>query len=247
MARHYTINKLCKLTSVSVRTLHYYDEIDLLKPSFRTNKGHRLYSESDLLKLQQIVTFRFLGFTLSKIRPIVQADHQNMFNLIKLQASSIAEEAARIDKVSKFFNYLINQYDQHQSIDWKTVANIIEVLNQKDSDTHKWYERYLSSDELPQFQKYAKTRTSKWLTLFEEVRSNLDTDPCGDVGLELVQKWIALADDAYGDHPQLRKKLWEAYQAGMIPNDFFPFDKDVIAYLSQAFDRFVEVERRSQI
>lgn len=44
MTKFYSINELCKLTLVSVRTLHYYDEINLLKPSRRTSKGHRLYS-----------------------------------------------------------------------------------------------------------------------------------------------------------------------------------------------------------
>lgn len=72
--------------------------------------------------------------------------------------------------------------------------------------------------------------------MFEEVRSNLDTDPEGDVGTKLVSKWIALADEAYGENPALKSKLWEGYKTGLIPNDFFPHDKNVIACLSRAFE-----------
>lgn len=237
MGTIYTINKLCKLTSVSVRTLHYYDEIGLLKPSYRSDNGRRLYGDNDLLRLQQIVTFRFLGFTLSQITLILKNDQPTMFRLIKLQASAIADEAVRIEKASKFLNYLIHLHDQQQTVDWSVVANIIDLLKQKEINAEQWYQKYLSREELKQFQKFAKTRTEKWLALFNEIRNHLDTDPEGKAGARLVKKWIALADEAYGDHPELRGKLWQAYKTGLIPENFFPYDQDVIAYLSRAFEK----------
>ena len=57
--------QLSDLANVSIRTLHYYDKIDLLKPSIRRPNGYRLYSETDLAKLQQIVALKFFGFELS--------------------------------------------------------------------------------------------------------------------------------------------------------------------------------------
>jgi len=58
----YRIKEFSDKTSVTVRTLQYYDDIDLLKPSSRSQAGHRLYSEGDMLKLQQITTLKFMGF-----------------------------------------------------------------------------------------------------------------------------------------------------------------------------------------
>lgn len=236
MSKHYSINKLCQMTKLSVRTLHYYDEINLLKPSYRSAKGHRLYSEIDLLKLQKIVTFRFLGFTLTQIKLIIKNDHKNTLDLVKLQAEAIAEEAARIDKVSKFFNYLISQYEVHDQIDWETTTAIIAALQQKGTNSEAWYEKYLSTSEKNHFSQFVKTRTDKWLALFAEVRAHLHTNPQSETGLSLVAKWIQLADEAYGQQPALRQKLWQAYQSGLIPNDFFPYDKDVIQYLTLAFE-----------
>lgn len=69
----YTIKQLAKLANVTVRTLHYYDEIGLLKPSFSRDNGYRCYEEKELLKLQQILFFRELEFSLEQIVQIVNA------------------------------------------------------------------------------------------------------------------------------------------------------------------------------
>ena len=66
----YTIKKLAELAGVSTRTLRYYDEIDLLKPAKVTEAGYRLYDESSLKKLRQIMFFRELEVPLSEIKAI---------------------------------------------------------------------------------------------------------------------------------------------------------------------------------
>ena len=58
------VGKLAKQTGVSIRTLHHYDEIGLLKPSHRTEAGHRLYTPGDIARLQQIKSLQHLGFSL---------------------------------------------------------------------------------------------------------------------------------------------------------------------------------------
>lgn len=65
------ISEVAKLTGITVRTLHYYDEIGLLKPSEITEAGYRLYSREDLEILQQILFFRELDFPLSQIKEIM--------------------------------------------------------------------------------------------------------------------------------------------------------------------------------
>lgn len=65
------INEVARLSGVTVRTLHYYDEIGLLKPTEITEAGYRLYDENALAKLQQILFFRELDFQLNEIKKIV--------------------------------------------------------------------------------------------------------------------------------------------------------------------------------
>jgi len=69
-----TINRLAKLAGISVRTLHYYDETDLLKPALIQDNGYRLYDEESLKTLQQILFFRELEFSLKQIKQIMSSE-----------------------------------------------------------------------------------------------------------------------------------------------------------------------------
>jgi len=103
--RAYTVGQLAKTAGVSVRTLHHYDHIGLLKPRSRTPAGYRLYEEQDLLRLQQILFFRELDLSLSEIRGIlddpafdqVQAldDHRR---ILQARARRLTNLIATIDK-----------------------------------------------------------------------------------------------------------------------------------------------------
>ena len=69
-----TVHEMAKLTGLTVRTLHYYDEIGLLRPSRLSDSGYRLYDEPELRALQQVMFFRELGFPLSDIRVLMDAE-----------------------------------------------------------------------------------------------------------------------------------------------------------------------------
>jgi DNA-binding transcriptional MerR regulator len=67
----YTVKAVCNIAGVSVRTLHHYDEIGLLRPAGRSAAGYRLYSEKDLQRLQQVLFFKELGFDLAEIKRVL--------------------------------------------------------------------------------------------------------------------------------------------------------------------------------
>lgn len=78
----YTVAKLAKLSGVSIRTLHWYDEVGLLKPAYHGINGYRYYEEEQLLTLQQILFFRELGFELKQIQAILKrSDFDQMLAL----------------------------------------------------------------------------------------------------------------------------------------------------------------------
>jgi DNA-binding transcriptional MerR regulator len=66
-----TVGQVAELASISVRTLHHYDELGLLVPSVRTDAGYRLYADADLVTLQQVLFFKELGFSLADIARIM--------------------------------------------------------------------------------------------------------------------------------------------------------------------------------
>ena len=67
----YQANEFASVAGVTVRTLHHYDRIGLLKPSGYTSAGFRLYRKEDLVRLQQIVTLKFIGFSLRQIKELL--------------------------------------------------------------------------------------------------------------------------------------------------------------------------------
>jgi MerR family transcriptional regulator, thiopeptide resistance regulator len=80
----YTVKQLSELAGVSVRTLHYYDEIGLLKPSSVGENGYRYYEDASLFRLQQILFFREMDLGLLQIKDIL--DHPDFDLVATLQA-----------------------------------------------------------------------------------------------------------------------------------------------------------------
>ena len=93
------ISQVAKLTGVSTRTLQYYDEIGLLKPSRLTAAGYRLYDDDALRALQQILFFRELGFPLKEIRQILQQPDFDRISAFKRQKELFLLKRDRLDRL----------------------------------------------------------------------------------------------------------------------------------------------------
>ena len=91
------ISEVAKLSGVTVRTLHYYDEIGLLKPSKTTEAGYRMYSIEDLEKLQQILFFRELDFPLNEIKEIMVNPKYDKIEALNKHKELLIEKRKRID------------------------------------------------------------------------------------------------------------------------------------------------------
>ncbi len=78
----YTVKRMAKIAGISVRTLHHYDAVGLLRPDSIGSNGYRYYTEKELLKLQQILFFKELDFSLEDIKKIINADHFDVFKAL---------------------------------------------------------------------------------------------------------------------------------------------------------------------
>ena len=92
----YSIGELANLSQVSIRTLHYYDEIDLLSPTTHTDSGHRRYDDASLEKLYHILFLKDLGFELEKIKAIVSDSNKNPYEILTMQMKLIEMEQKRL-------------------------------------------------------------------------------------------------------------------------------------------------------
>src|SRR5215468_2270868 len=91
----YTVSQVARMTRLSVRALHHYDEIGLLVPSARTEAGYRLYGDRDLERLQQILFFRELAFPLEEIARILDDPKFDRRAALLSQRAMLQERAAQ--------------------------------------------------------------------------------------------------------------------------------------------------------
>lgn len=106
-----TVNDISRLCGVSVRTLHHYDEIGLLKPAYTAANGYRMYDDTSLKKLQSILLFRELEFPLKEINNIVNNPHFDCQKAVADQLNLLKLKRSHIDGLIDLAEKLINQED----------------------------------------------------------------------------------------------------------------------------------------
>jgi MerR family transcriptional regulator, thiopeptide resistance regulator len=92
----YTVKQLSDLADISVRTLHYYDEIDLLKPTQVGTNSYRYYDDAALLRLQQILFYREIGFELLQIKEILDAPDFDLISALRSHRTVLQDKIARL-------------------------------------------------------------------------------------------------------------------------------------------------------
>lgn len=138
----YTINKVAKISGISIRTLRFYDEIGLLKPAYYGDNNYRYYEEEQLLMLQQVLFYRELGFSLSDIQRIINGDNFNKIDALKSHKEILKNGLDRT-------KIMINTID-------KTIAHLRGKIMMKDkelyygfdSEKQKEHEKYLVKEEI---------------------------------------------------------------------------------------------------
>ena len=94
-----TVKEISRLTGISVRTLHYYDEINLLKPTKTTDAGYRLYDNTALKRLHKILLFRELQFSLREIKAILDSPDFDARSALKEQITMLEMQKSRLDEI----------------------------------------------------------------------------------------------------------------------------------------------------
>jgi len=101
----YTVGRLADLSGVTIRTLHHYDEVGLLSPGGRSAAGYRIYEDRDLERLQRILFYRELGFTLDEISTIVEDPHTDALGHLRRQRGLLNERIERLSAMVDAIDY----------------------------------------------------------------------------------------------------------------------------------------------
>src|SRR3982750_2248646 len=120
--------EFARKTGVTVRTLHHYDRLGLLKPR-RSPSGYRMYGEQELARLEQIVMLKFLGLPLKEIKDALEHKPMDIQATLRLQREILGEKRRRIEMAIKAIEKAESLVEQRGETDWESLKKIIEVID----------------------------------------------------------------------------------------------------------------------
>ncbi len=247
-----SIQQLTKETGITVRTLRYYDQIDLLKPSGKTEGGHRLYSETDVIRLQQILFLKEMGFSLKEITNVLVTDELNLKVSLEKQLKFVQEEQKKFNRMERILQAVVYSVDVEGELDWKVMFELIQLSKQSPRIREMFQNEVFSKGEqkllhnLPNMSE-EDPNVLEWVDLLKKLR-NLMKDgkeaSCDEVQgatKKLMQKCLEMAngDEAFLD------KLWEVRKSKEDSQkmSMYPIEEELLVYMDEAFRIYDERER----
>jgi len=195
----YRIHEFARLAGVSVKTLHHYDRVGLLKPQ-RTRARYRLYAARDLERLEQILALKFLGMPLTQIRTLLDHDGLSLADSLELQRCALEEKRETLETAIRAIKDAESVMQRDQAPEAKVLATIIAAF--KEMNNMEFMEKYFSAEAWAKFSGRrkampldAKKRASQaWIELYREAEGLLDGDPASEAAQALTARWLALED-----------------------------------------------------
>ena len=131
MPQYYTSGEFARKAHVSIRTIRYYDQKNLLKPTTHTKSGARRYTDQDFAKLQQILLLKYLGFSLSDIREITigSGDRQMLLNSLQIQKRLAEERLEEMKNVVTAIDSTSQAIKDDQQVDWSKMLDLIHLTS----------------------------------------------------------------------------------------------------------------------
>ena len=204
---------------VTVRTLHHYDRLGLLKPFRRTAKGFRLYGENEFARLQQILTLKFIGFSLAQIKKILANRSFVLAETLELQRDVLQQQVTRIESALAAIERAAEINRQNGAIDWESFNQIIEVINMEQNT--EWTRKYYSEaaqakveDRKKLWSPELQERVTKdWNDLTADIEAAIaaGVKPADERAQTLAARWNALIEEFTGGDAEIREGLNKMY------------------------------------
>ena len=201
MVAEYRIQAFAALAGVTVKALHVYDRLGLLRPT-RNGSGYRIYRERDLETLEQIVALKFLGIPLKQIAVVLKRSGQ-LPESLHLQRRALEEKHALLGRAIQAIRAAEESLESGQPADTALLQKIIEVIDmQEDVAVMK---KYYSDEAWDQHKRYYQEGPSpEWRKLYRDTEALLGTDPSSAPAQELVERWFELSRRAYTGDPDVQ-------------------------------------------
>ncbi len=231
------VGEISKQTGLSIRTLHHYDNIGLLSPSKHSESGHRLYNGADIVRLQQIVSLRNLGFSLDDIGDILYNNGLSLLAVVRMHMQKLKERIdleqqllCRLESIQQMLNV-------HETVTADKLIQTIEVINmtEKYPFTDEQMEKIKQQGELLGPEKIEEVE-NEWPQLIAKVRAEMQkgTPPTADVVRALAKRWRELVEMFTGGDPGIQETLNRRYKEQPDYGAQSGIDTEMSEYITKA-------------
>jgi DNA-binding transcriptional MerR regulator len=208
------VGELARRTGLTVRTLHHYDEIGLLRPSLHTEAGYRLYTGRDIARLQQVLSLRQLGLSLEEIRNCLDQPGFSPLEVIDLHLARLHEQIASQRRLCERLEAIAARLRTSGEVSADEFLRTIEEMTM--------IENYFTPEQFASIQQRRdelgaerlRQEEAEWAEVIALIRAQMErgTDP-GDAQVQaLAQRWRRLMDESGLGDPAMKqsvKRLWE--------------------------------------
>ena len=234
------VGELARKTGMSVRALHHYDEIGLLRPSLRTAAGHRLYDRIDIQRLQQIHSLRLMGISLDEAKRLLDGASASPRQVIDLHLARLHEQIAMQKQLARRLRALAHHLDTAKPVSLEELCKTIEEMMQ--------FEKYFTPEQLEVLEERRisvgeermRTVRDDWNEIIPKVGKAMEngTDPTSPEVLVLARRWKALVEEFTGGDPALANAVKTMYdnegpalqeKFGNVPR------QEMFAYICKSF------------
>jgi DNA-binding transcriptional MerR regulator len=217
MSSSYRIGEFAKLAGVTVRALHHYDRIGLLKPQ-RGSSRSRLYRQEDLEHLEQIAALKFLGIPLQEIKLLLKHGPLSLVDALHVQREALAEKRKLVDRAIAAIEAAEKVVRSGQTTDASILRRIIEVIDMQPQEQsmrkyyteQAWLDKERIAHETPA--ETLQKNLLAWRQLFSEIEAAIDLDPSSEDAQSLTKRWLQLAETAHGGNEAVRAGNIEAWK-----------------------------------
>jgi MerR family transcriptional regulator, thiopeptide resistance regulator len=209
MSSSYRIGEFAKLAGVTVRALHHYDRIGLLKPQ-RGSSGFRLYRREDLERLEQITALKFLGIPLKEIKLLLKHGPLALADSLHMQREALGEKRKLIDRAVAAIEAAERVIQSGQAADASILRKIIEVIDMQPQENfmrryytdQAWLDKERIARQTPA--EARKKNNEAMRQVFAEIEAEIDLDPASERAQALTRRWLQLAEFAHGGNDGVR-------------------------------------------
>ncbi|MDN4592906.1 MerR family transcriptional regulator [Polycladomyces subterraneus] len=240
--RQWKIGELAQETGLTIRTLHYYDQIGLLKPSRHTESGHRVYTPDDVIRLQQILSLKSLGFSLEEIQACLQKPTFSPEHIIDRQLEQLENKIQLMQTLRERLILIRRWLDTRQKVNTETLLHTLEVIRMSEQLRGKYY----TEEQLKQLEERRKLlgeetireTEREWPELIRRVREEMEkgTPPHDENVRKLARRWKGLVKMFTGGDPGIRQSLQRMYEENPDFGAQMGLDQKIFAYIGKAMD-----------